>query len=451
MFFHKTKKAQRFLQTHKKAALFTIAVFILGGVFGSAFFSAPVSRANILDDLYERIVKGFGFTVTSPNPLDSTVENNQEKAPTNEPTSFALPEPESVIYRDEYEKAIVLAVERADPAVVSIIITKDLPVLERCPYNPFSNLPPEFQQLFQLDGGVQFYQPCQQGTKKQEIGGGSGFLISSDGLVVTNKHVIRDEKAEYTVMTNDGKRYGAKILARHPALDLALLRISGSGFPKLALGDSDQVKLGQTAIVIGNALGEFRNTVSVGVVSGLARNITASDSVGQSEIIENVIQTDAAINPGNSGGPLLNLKGEVIGISVATVSGAQNIGFAIPINAVKRSIQSVNSSGKIRLAFLGVRYVILNPEVAKKLGVSTEYGALLKGGDGYSAVESGSPSEKAGLKEGDVILEMDGKKIDHSRSLAYLISQKNPGDSVTLKILSRGKENILRIVLGERF
>ncbi len=238
-----------------------------------------------------------------------------------------------------YETQIVKAVKTASPAVVAVTISKNVPIIEQCPYNPFSNLPPEFQQFF--GPNVQFYQPCQKGTKLQEVGGGSGFIISGDGVILTNKHVVADTAAEYTVFTNDGKKYSAKVLTRDPDIDIAVIKINASNLPTIKLGDSDSIQVGQTAIAIGNALGEFRNTVNVGIVSGLSRNITASGGNGLIEKIYNVIQTDASINPGNSGGPLLNLRGEIIGINTAIAQNAQSIGFAIPVNQVKKIVSNI--------------------------------------------------------------------------------------------------------------
>ena len=215
------------------------------------------------------------------------------------------------------------------------------------------------------------------------------------------------------------------------------------------LGDSNQVKLGQTAIAIGNALGEFRNTVSVGVVSGLSRDITASGG-GIIERVEGLIQTDAAINQGNSGGPLLNLKGEVIGINVAMVSGAQNIGFAVPINQVKKAIESVEKVGRIITPYLGVRYLIITPELAKKEKLSVENGVLIRGNEDGLGVIPNSPAAKAGILAEDIIIKFNNEKITAENSLSKLIQKYNAGDTVTLKILRNKNEIEVKIKLEER-
>jgi len=236
------------------------------------------------------------------------------------------------------EEAIIGAVKTYSPAVVSIVISKDVPILEQYYISPFNDFFPQFRQ---------------KGTQKQQIGGGSGFIISQEGMVLTNKHVVQDKEADYTVLTNDGKKFPAKAVFLDPVQDLAILKIDQEkivdekgdllikAFSKVKLGDSDILQIGQTVIAIGNALGEFQNTVSVGVISGLGRTITASGG-GTVETLEDVIQTDAAINKGNSGGPLLNLKGEVIGINAAMSVEGENIGFAIPINKAKKDIENVS-------------------------------------------------------------------------------------------------------------
>lgn len=433
MLYHKVKKMCDFFKKNKLTIILITAAFI-GGVFGSSAIFPSVTRANIFSDIYQNIIGGMKSITSTSTP--SILENKPE-----------VKKPEVI---NDYEQAVINAVQKASPAVVSIVISKDVPVIEQCPYDPFSNLPQEFQQFFNIGGGSQFYQPCQKGTQKQDVGGGSGFIITSDGLILTNKHVVSDTSADYTVFTNEGKKYSAKVLARHPSLDLAVVKIVASGLPTVDIGDSSGLKLGKTAIAIGNALGEYRNTVSVGVISGLARTITASDGAGQSETIDNVIQTSSAINPGNSGGPLLNLSGQVIGINVAMVSGAQNIGFAIPINAAKKSIESVSTSGQIRVAYLGIRYVMLDSDLAKKYKVSQTSGALVKRDANSFAVEPNSPADKAGLKEGDVITKVDGKDLNDDNPLRSVIAQKNPGDAMALTVIRDGKEINLDVILGER-
>ena len=435
MLYHKAFKFSGFFKRNKLIILLVTAAF-LGGVIGSSIVFPSKGQASILGDIYQKLVNIFQSSTSTQSPslfIGSDTTRYQ------------------TVVKNDYEQAIIDAVQKASLAVVSIVISKDVPVIEQCPYNPFSDLPQEFQQFFNFGGGTQFSQPCQKGTKKQDIGGGSGFIISSDGLIITNKHVVSDTSADYTVLTNDGKKYSAKVLARHPSLDIAIVKITASGLPMIELGDSSNLKLGQTTIAIGNALGEFRNTVSAGIVSGLARTLTVSDSSGGgSETLDNVIQTSAAINPGNSGGPLLDLSGRVIGINTAMVSGAQNIGFAIPINVARKSIDSVITSGEIKVAYLGVRYVMLNSEIAKNHNLSQETGALVKGDANSFAVEKDSPADKAGLKEGDIITKIDGQNVDKSNSLASIIAQKNPGDTTSLTILREGKEMTVSVTLTER-
>jgi len=346
---------------------------------------------------------------------------------------------------------VVAAVKKASPAVVSVIISKDVPIVEQYYSDPFGG-DPFFNQFFGGDNfRFQIPQYKQNGTEKREIGGGTGFIISSDGLILTNKHVVEDESAEYTVLTNDGEKYPAEVLARDLIQDLAIIKIDKKDLPVLNLSNSDNIKIGQTVIAIGNALGEFRNTVSVGVVSGLQRQITAGSGV-TSEDLEELIQTDAAINHGNSGGPLLNLAGEVIGVNVAIAQGAQNIGFSIPINKASKDIQQVKSLGKISIPFLGVRYVLINDQVKSKNNLSYNYGAWVQKGSSADqpAVSADSSAEKAGIMEGDIILEVSGKIIDQNHTLAKAIQEYNVGDSISLKIWRQDSEKNINLKLGER-
>ena len=377
-----------------------------------------------------------------------------KKEETTSPTPPASPTPTTYSSEVEYEQKIIDVVEKSSNAVVSIIITKDIPIIEQYYTNPFEGIPPEFQQFFwpffQFEA-PQIPQYRQKGTEKQEVGGGTGFIVSSDGLILTNKHVISDKEAEYTVFLNNGEKYQAKILAQDPIDDIALIKIEANNLPVLTLGNSEGIKLGQTVIAIGNALGEFRNTISLGVISGLARSVTATDASGNIETIDNVIQTDAAINFGNSGGPLINLKGEVIGINTAIASGAENIGFAIPINRAKKDIESYQSLGKIASPFIGIRYTIITPTLKEQKNLPVDYGALISSGNSNEpAVFSNSPAEKAGLKEGDIILEFDGKKINSTNSISSLIKNYKVGDKINLKVL-RGQEELnLELILTER-
>ncbi len=336
--------------------------------------------------------------------------------------------------------AVVDAVKTANPAVVAITISKNVPVYERS----YESVPGPFGNFFQVP------QIKQNGTRLQDIGGGSGFIVSSDGYIVTNKHVVADAEAEYTVFTNDGKKYNAKVIGRDPILDLAVIKIDGNNFPSLAFGDSDQVQVGQTAIAIGNALGEFRNTVSVGVISGLSRSITASDRQGGTESLDQLIQTDAGINPGNSGGPLLNLAGEVIGVNVAVASDANSIGFALSSNSVKNVVESVKKNGRIVRPYIGVRFVPVTDELKEQNNLPVNYGAWVNGNaEAGPAVQPGSPAEKAGIKANDIILEIDGVKIDDKNQLPNIIGKKKVGDRVTIKILRDGKETTATVTLEE--
>ncbi|OGZ34128.1 MAG: hypothetical protein A2Y98_02225 [Candidatus Portnoybacteria bacterium RBG_19FT_COMBO_36_7] len=343
------------------------------------------------------------------------------------------------------EEAVEAVVKVVSPSVVSIIATANLSAAGQFG-NPLNDF---FGNLFP---GLNY--PNQQDSQEQEIGGGSGFIISSDGMILTNKHVVEAEGASFTVLTNDGQKYPAEVIAKDPVQDIAILKIDKNNLPVVKLGDSDEMNIGQTAIAIGNALGEFRNTVSVGVISGLSRSVTVSNDIfgSQTEQLEDVIQTDAAINSGNSGGPLLNLSGEVIGINVAVAQGAQSIGFALPINLAKRDIAQVQKEGKISYPFLGVRYVIVTPEIKAEKNLSVDYGALILRGNSVNepAVTSGSPAQDAGLQENDIILEVDGSKINTTNTLAKIIQSHNVGDKITLRILRNGQEKTIQATLGEK-
>jgi S1-C subfamily serine protease len=337
--------------------------------------------------------------------------------------------------------AVEIAVKKANPAVVSIIITKNEPVIERY----YTYVPGPF-------GSLRVPQYRQNGTSPQEVGGGSGFLVSADGLIATNAHVVDDAEAQYTVYTNDGKKHAARVVAKDEMQDIALIKIQGNNFPFLSFGSSKDLQLGQSVIAIGNALSEFRNTVSVGVVSGLSRSITAgSYSTGETEQLNELIQTDAAINPGNSGGPLLDLNGNVIGMNVAVAASSQSIGFALPGDLVKNAVESVKAKGYISRPYVGVRYVEVNESIKETYKLSVDYGVLVMKGDGLNepAVIPNSPAAKAGIVEGDVIVEFNGTQINEDQKLANLILKQKIGDKVSLKVLHNGQTKNLTVTIGE--
>jgi len=351
------------------------------------------------------------------------------------------------------ERAVVDAVKKASPAVVSIVVSKDVPVMEQY----FGGIPDEndyFQQFFRDFPGMNFGIPQyrQNGTEKQEVGAGSGFFVSADGYLVTNRHVVSDESAEYTVITQDGKKFPAEVVGRDTVNDIAMLKVEGEAFPFISFGDSDQIEVGQSVIAIGYALGRFGNTVSLGIVSGVQRSIEAGDGFNQAESLFDVIQTDAAINPGNSGGPLLNLKGEAIGVNVAIVEGSQSIGFALPINDVRKVVDSLKATGKIVRPFLGVRYVQINKELQKANQLSVDHGALVVRGEKNTdlAVMPGSPADIAGIVENDIILEIEGKEITEDYPLQLAITKFGVGDTISLKILHKGQEKTVEVTLVER-
>lgn len=319
------------------------------------------------------------------------------------------------------EEAVISAYEKTLPSTVSIIISEQLP---------------------NLIGG----------TSKQDTGGGTGFFVSNDGYIITNRHVVLRNDVDYTVIDSTGNEYVASVLARDPLFDIAIVKVEGSGFIPAKLGDSDKIRIGSTVLAIGNVLAEFRNTVTRGVISGIGRTISASTPDGTTETIENAIQTDASINPGNSGGPLVNLRGEVVGINTAVYRQGEALGFTIPINEAKAALDNYRKNGRIVRNFLGVRYIMLNRALARALGLSYSQGAyvLIKNDTGESGVVPGSPADKAGIKLGDTILEVNGQKLSAVKPLASVLARLTPNQSVKLKILRSGAESTISVTLAER-
>ena len=315
------------------------------------------------------------------------------------------------------DSSVTNVVKEASPAVVSVIVSKDLSLLPEFRANPF----------FPFFGFSE--NPSTKQPNVQKVGAGSGFFVSEDGLILTNKHVVSDPSASYTVITQDGKEYAAKVMAIDQRNDLAIVKIEAKNLPFLKFADSSQIQVGEKAIAIGNSLGQYQNTVTAGVISGVGRSITAGSCDGSEELV-GVLQTDAAINPGNSGGPLLNSLGQVMGINTAVDMEGQSVGFAIPSNDAQKALDSFRRTGKIKRPFIGVRYIMISENFAKEENLPKDYGALLVRGETTTdfAVTPGSPADKAGLTENDIILEVDGKKLDKDYSLATALKVKEAGD-----------------------
>lgn len=323
------------------------------------------------------------------------------------------------------ESVVIDVVQKTSKSVVTVSIkTQERRVLEFDPFSGFRS---------RIEGGTQ-----------QDIG--SGFVVSEDGLIVTNKHVVSDTNASYKVITNDQKEYDVKSINRDPSNDLAVLKIDvpQGELESIDLGDSSNLKVGQFVIAIGTALGEFRHTVTTGVISGLGRGIEAGNPFeGYVEKLDDVIQTDAAINSGNSGGPLLNSMGQVIGINVAVAQGAQNVGFALPVNILKDALTVFNDTGSFASKpFLGIEYQMISKEAA--ILNDLPQGAYIIN------VISGSPAESAGIAEEDIIISIDGNKvIDNEEGLAGVISQMKAGQTVEVEVWRNGENLKIKATLSK--
>ncbi len=298
------------------------------------------------------------------------------------------------------------------------------------------------------------------GQQQTQQSAGTGIIISADGVIVTNRHVVPSGTTKVSVTLSDGTQYdNVQVLGRtseRDSLDIAFLKIQdtkGKTLVPAAIGDSSKVEVGDSVIAIGNALGQFQNTVTNGIISGYGRSIQASDSTGtSSENLEDLFQTDAAINEGNSGGPLVNLDGEVIGINTATAGGgAQSIGFSIPVNDVSGLIKGVKETGKLQQPYLGVAYISLTDGIAQQLNLKVKRGAYVappQVSGSQQAVIPGSPAEKAGIKEGDIITAIDGQTIDQNHSLTSLLDKHTVGDKVALTVNRSGNTMTLNAELA---
>ncbi len=330
------------------------------------------------------------------------------------PSNLSIPKAPSQETRTvvQEENAIISVVDKTSPSVVAIGVSRK--VIN--PFDPFA-IP-----------------------KSQDSTIGTGFVVSDKGMVVTNKHVVL-EAGPYTVITRDGQKYEVKKIYRDPTLDLAIVSIDGSNISPLELGDSSKLKVGQTVIAIGNALGKFTNTVTTGVVSGLGRKVAGYPFEGSFESLDNLIQTDAAINPGNSGGPLLNSAGQVIGVNVLTTEGAQNIGFSIPINSVKQIVSEFVAKGFVSRPFLGIQYRFISKDVA--ILNEVPQGIYIQ-----NTVSAG-PAEKAGVKSGDIITKVNNQAIDSEGKVSEIVSKANIGQELELIIWRDGKEIKLKVAIGD--
>lgn len=336
------------------------------------------------------------------------------------------------------EPSFSYAWKKASPAVVSIIELKDLSKY----YNNFF-----FNPLG--DSSVP------EGENLQEVAAGTAFILSPDGLAVTNKHVVSDESGQYVAILSDGTQVNVAVLAKDSLNDIALLQLSSDdvkSYNTVQFGDSDAISVGDHVLAIGNAGGEYSNTTTAGIISATGRQIIAGAYFEGTKSLVNLIQTDAAINLGNSGGPLVNLAGEVVGMNTAIDSSSQGIGFAIPSNDIKGLVKSYQEFGRIVRPFLGVRYMLITPGLAVKNELSVNHGAYVVADleAGLLPVVKDSPAEKAGLKAGDIILSLDGKEIGQNFDLSNAIAAYSVGDVVTLEVLRDGKTINVKVKLEER-
>jgi len=326
---------------------------------------------------------------------------------------------------------VVKAVKKVLPAVVSIVAADT--------FNP--------QKAIVLP----------EKRKRLRLRGGSGFIVGKGGVILTNRHVVESKKADYVVILQSGEKLTPTISAVDPINDIAILKIKKDNLPVIKFADSSKLELGQDVVAIGNALGLFKNTVSTGVISGLSREIKAQNGLNQEQTsLRGLIQTDAAINPGNSGGPLIDLKGRAVGINAAMVFGAENIGFALPINNAKRDLKELKEHGRIRQPFLGIRYMCITEDLKKEFDLPVGQGALVMAEPDFlskkieQAVVPNSPAHKAGIKEADIILEVENEKVTPEKTISDILQNEEIGRKLNLKILRKGKEKTLKIVLGER-
>ncbi|MBU1018701.1 MAG: trypsin-like peptidase domain-containing protein [Patescibacteria group bacterium] len=382
------------------------------------------------------LVGGVSGAGTSMYLLASDIVDFQEEVTTTV----------SEVYTEESK--LISAYDKVSPAVVSIVALQDLNAyLDQYFWGPL-------EQYYSYDTGGE--------RNLQEVGGGTAFIVSKDGMAVTNRHVIEDTSLEYVAYTVDGVKFDVEILDVDSTNDLAILQLTAQeeseeaallgSLPYVEFGDSESLKVGQMVLAIGNAFAEYENTTTAGIVSATGREIIASNMQGMNpSALDGLVQTDAAINPGNSGGPLVNLDGQVIGVNTAVDTQAEGIGFALPINDVVKIVDSYNLYGYIARPYLGIYYVMINEAADEKFGLGVSYGAALVGDSmsGKPAIVEGSPAYEAGLKARDIIIEFGGVVLSDEYNLSDAILDYNIGDEVVLKVWRDKKEIEVKVVLGQ--
>ena len=405
-------------------ALAVVATLLVGMVFGGAV------GGGVGYYLARQQAQGQGVTIGSAAQPIADVEQPQPQAtatpvPTPAPPPTSAPAP---LVSSE-DVAVVAAVKKVSPAVVTVVNT----LRANAQPNPFQ---------------FPFPEPNRPGRQPRAVG--SGVIISQDGYIVTNNHVVENQQS-LAVIFADGSRHEATLVGTDPLNDLAVIRVTDPVPGVATLGDSNALQPGETVIAIGSPLGEFQNTVTVGVVSALNRSVGA-------DAPENLIQTDAAINHGNSGGPLVSLRGEVVGINTLVVRGtsvagdqAEGLGFAIPSNTVKEISDQLIKNGRVVHPFLGVSYVMIDADIAAQENLPVQDGALISSGDSNQpAIVAGSPAARAGLREGDIITAVDGVKLGVGNSLRSALMKHKPGDTVRLDVLRDGQTLTIEVTLGTR-
>jgi S1-C subfamily serine protease len=389
---HERRRPRRGRSGTYVVALFVVA--LLGSVLGSALTYVALLGSGQLRG-------GPGnVAAASPTPL---------------PAASVTPRP----HTSDDVSAITAAAEQVSPAVVTITVEAAAAT------DPFS-LP--------------------------ETGIGSGIIYDTAGWILTNRHVVA-EATTVTVDLNDGRQVQGEVYGVDTLTDLAIVKIAATDLHAAPIGDSSHLQPGQTAIVIGSALGTFTNSVTSGVISALGRSLTVTDPLnGERRRLRNLIQTDAAINPGNSGGPLVNSSGEVIGVSTAYAEGAQGIFFAIPINIAKPIMSQAVAGEPLTRPWIGIIYIAVDRALAAENNLPIDYGAWLSPdtGSGESPVKEGSPAAEAGLLPGDILTSIDGARIDASQSLDDILSNYEPGDVLPIEVLRAGETLQITVTLGVR-